>query len=365
MQLATHARIFLATVLAGLEDIAADEITVKLQGAVIREMTRGKILFEAALPLDQILQLRGVDNLYILVGRFSVGPHKADLATLRQSVAHLSSNLDAAAAMVEPATDKPTFVVNASRKGRQTYSRFDAADAAMQGIADELSGWVIGAPEQHNLEFRLDIEDTSALLSLRLTSADFRFRGPQRLFTQAALRPTVAHALVWHSNPQRTDRFLDPFCGSGTILAERAHYPATRIQGGDISEDTVAVARQNTPPADGAVTVQQWDARSLPIDANAIDKIVTNLPFGRQILPNDDLHSLYAQVLQEFKRVLTRDGVAYVLTNQDEILERSSSAHFHRAVSAVLSLKGTRPKLFRLTPDHLGEIVDGMRGRTQ
>ena len=65
------------------------------------------------------------------------------------------------------------------------------------------------------VELRLDLSGEQGLFAVRLTPPSFRFRGEGRAFSQAALRPTVAHGLVWLSSPAPEDSFVDPFCGSG------------------------------------------------------------------------------------------------------------------------------------------------------
>lgn len=139
------------------------------------------------------------------------------------------------------------------------------------------------------------------IFSLRLTDATFRFRNQTRRFSRASLLPSVAHAMVWLSDPESKDVFVDFCCGSGTILSERATYPANQIIGGDISEAVTKIAKSNLD--DSKVQVNVWDARKLPFSTGCVDKIVTNLPFGRQISPDEDLelfnHHIMIEVCRE------------------------------------------------------------------
>src|SRR5690606_22797971 len=132
---------------------------------------------------------------------------------------------------LKPFLGKGNFYVNVSRKGSHTYSRFEAAQKAMEGIKKRYPHRRIGTANRHDVEFRLDIEGHQALFSLRLTDAIYRFRHNNRKFTAASLLPTVAHAMVWLSKPEEEDVFIDPCCGSGTILSERLSYPFTYIGG--------------------------------------------------------------------------------------------------------------------------------------
>ena len=329
---------YLATVLPGLEPVASSEITAKVEDAAIQETPRGKVLFVSGAPLERLLALRSVDNLYRLLGRVRAGPHRADLPAMSNRIAALD---------VGPA-GRATFFVNASRSGRHSYSRFDLAEAAARGILARRPRWRLGTAERHEVEFRLDVAGEEGLFSLRLTPPSFRFRGEERAFSPAALRPTVAHALVWLSAPAAGDCFVDPFCGSGSILAERAAYPARRLLGGDRSAEAVAAARRNVPP-DPARAILVWDARRLPLDAGAVDKVVANLPFGRQVLGPDEIGELYGAFAGEVRRVLAPRGQAILLTDQVEALLAAAGGARLQAESLLsLSLKGLHPQVIRL-----------------
>lgn len=335
-----HPVTYLATVLPGLEDVLSAEIVAKLPACRSEGWSRGKVLFSCEAVPD-FAMLRTADNIYQPIGRFPVGPHKADLPALAGAVRTLP--------FPSALGEARTFFVNGSRTGHQTYSRFEAAGAASGGIAARFPALKPGKAEAHDLEFRLDVEGDQALLSLRLTAPAFRYRTPARAFSPAALRPTVAHGLVWLSGPAAQDRFLDPFCGSGTIIAERLIYPAAAVYGGDVSPAVLADARHNLH-ADGRVALRRWDARELPLDRHSIDRVVTNLPFGGQITVVEGVRELYLGCVQELHRVLAPRGAAILLTDQGDALCQAAEACGLRCEALrILSLKGRHPIVYRLT----------------
>lgn len=346
--------IYMATALPGLEDIAGDEIVTKFGAtATVRELTRGKVLFASDLPATRLLELRSVDNIYRHIARLTIGSHREHLRALTLTVSELDlSRIVGRGAPGDgshpDASGQPlTVFVNASRVGKQTYSRFELAAAATEGLLTRNRRWQAGAPTEHDLEFRLDLVGEEAMLSLRLSDQAFRFRGEARRFSEAALRPTVAHALVWLAGPRADERFLDPFCGSGTIVAERAAYPALSIVGSDIADAAVAAARENAPPT---VTINQWDARQLPLQAGTVDTVVSNLPFGRQILTTDEIAPLYNDFCGELRRVLAEDGQALLLTDQvEQLTQAAAQAGLAYEQLRLLSLKGLHPWLFRVS----------------
>ncbi|WP_169713621.1 methyltransferase domain-containing protein [Paludifilum halophilum] len=331
---------YLATVLPGLENVLIDEMKVKIPEARVQLTERGKVYFKSCLPLASHLQLRTADHLYRFIDRFSVGPHKRHLPKLEKQI----SEYDLSFAESVGGPDR-SYVVHASRRGKHTYSRFEAAEAAMRGIARRYPGWIRGNADHHTLAFRLDLQGEDAVFSLRLTDASFRFRG-RRSFTPAALRPTIAHALVWCSSPQETDTFVDPCCGSGTILQERMVYPFSEIRGGDLSEKAIQSARANLK--DDHV-VQRWNAGQLPLDSGYVDQFVSNLPFGRQIGNRADLGDRYREWVREMSRVLKPGGNAILLTEEGDLLSRAADqCSLHCRERMRLRLKGLRPAIYQL-----------------
>ena len=322
---------YFAACCPGLEDILAQEIAQKLAGQVAA-VRRGQVEFTCDRLVPEALGC--ADNLYRVLGRFYVGPHKADLPELAAEVADLAA--------ADQLGDAPGLKahVSCARSGRHSYSRFDAAGAALEGLCGG-GAYLPGDAEDHQRAFRLDIRDSMGLFSHKLTDAYYRFRG-QRAFQSAALRPTVAHAMVRALPPREGARFVDPFAGSGTIAAERAAYPAASIVAGDNNPEAVAAMGANLP--DGA-TARQWDARRLPLADGSVDEIATNPPWGKQIA-SEDLPGLYRDFFAEAARVLAPDGVMVMITDQD--VAPWAGAFSHSTV-AELSLHGTRCAIHRFT----------------
>ena len=128
----------------------------------------------------------------------------------------------------------------------------------------------------------------------------------------AALRPTIAAAMVMATRPADEDVFLDPMCGSGTILLERAL--AGRhglLLGGDIDPAAVKAAQANFGPRHKPVRIAKMDARALPLEDASVDVVAANLPWGRQI----------ARSLKEMVRVLRPGGRVVLLTSEWRLLK--------------------------------------------
>lgn len=139
------------------------------------------------------------------------------------------------------------------------------------------------------------------------------------------------------SRPTPQDVVLDPLCGAGTIVIERALLaPFDRLIGGDIRDEAVTMARRNARAAGVVATWRPWDARSLPFDDASVTRILTNLPFGKQVGTHEENEGLYTALIQEFGRVLTADGLMVTLTSDDRLWDMILRDHGWRIVKKIV-----------------------------
>jgi tRNA (guanine6-N2)-methyltransferase len=92
-------------------------------------------------------------------------------------------------------------------------------------------------------------------------------------------------------------------------------------------------------------------AEALPLTARSVDRVVANLPFGKQVGSHRDNQRLYPAVLAELDRVLTADGRAVLLTEDKRLLE--ASVQRRRGLKVVrqrlLKYNGATPTAYVLT----------------
>ncbi|GGH58010.1 hypothetical protein GCM10008014_30200 [Paenibacillus silvae] len=334
---------FLVTMVPGFEEIVREEIEEKILGSGSFEISRGKVSFRASCNLDQLLELKCADNIYYQIAHFRIGPHKVDLKQI-PNVLRKIKLIDAINYYIGY-RPKLKVIVRVSRVGKHTYSRFDASDAFLTELVKRYS-FGVGSSEDHDLSFRVDIVDEVAILSLKLTPAEFRYRTSTKQFSSGAIRPTIAHVLVRLSNPQKFDSFFDPFCGSGTIAAERAYYDSARIVTSDINPEVVALASLNVSDR---TEIYCWDACQTPLDSSSITTIVSNLPWGKQIVV-EDITALYMKFLLEAKRILRNNGKIIALTDQsNSLIKAAESNEFECTQLMTISLHGLHPSVFVLT----------------
>lgn len=171
------------------------------------------------------------------------------------------------------------------------------------------SALVQGKILQQGFEILLLATSTGLVWGRTVTTQDISSYGdrdfgrPARDSVSGMLPPKVAQAMVNLTQPKISDRLLDPFCGSGTILQEALLLGLAKVHGSDISAKAVAdtltnlawlAQRYGVQPEVEDVT--QRDAKDLPrvLGPEAVDVIATEpylgppqrgIPRGRIILP--------------------------------------------------------------------------------
>lgn len=338
---------FMATVAPGLEKIAQRQII-----EIPQDILRGRIFFDTDMPLDNLLKLKCIDNLYMYIDQFEIGATKLSLANLKEKLrvdpyiiqsymqSVIQEQLQKSSVHATVQSQICRIHVSVARSGKHSFSRFDMATVAMEALLKQPQ-FIPGDEYNHDLHFRLDAIDNTAYFSIKLTSAEFRYRGFKQ-FLPGAIRPSIANCMIWLSKPDKNDVFLDPFCGSGTIVSERSFYPNRKILGFDISDEAVDISRNIAPHA----VIRQGDARNLPLKDKQVDAIVSNPPWDVQVqIQTDDLLNLYDSFLKEARRVLKDTGRIYLLTDKLEILKEIGE---EPEVITQLSLHGLHPSIVRI-----------------
>lgn len=223
------------------------------------------------------------------------------------------------------------------KAGSHAFRRVDAGQAVSDALQRALPRGMHQKKDEADIEFWLWLHGSEALIGIRLSDATMRHRRYKQEHLPASLRPTVGAAMSWLARPTSQDIVLDPLCGAGTIVIERCLLaPVRQALGGDIRDGAVEMARRNARSARVNASWQVWDARSLPLDAASVTRVITNLPFGKQIGSRETNVDLYRALMREFGRVLTADGLLVALTSEDRLWEMMLRDHGWRVTKKVV-----------------------------
>lgn len=222
------------------------------------------------------------------------------------------------AAWRRPLSARMTYRVIARLLSEEFFRRTDLRDALRLEIGRARPAWRPADPS--DLEFwALEDRPGRLRIGLRLSSGELRSRGGRHEEREAALRPTLAAAMVYLAG-QATGALVDPCCGSGTILIE-ARSAGWQPLGGDIDPEAVAAAARN------AAGSGLWvgDAARLPLGDGAAGAAVSNLPFGERHKLPERPGPWFRGVLNEAGRV-TGGGPVVLLAPRSRELEAAMDA---------------------------------------
>lgn len=158
--------------------------------------------------------------------------------------------------------------------------------------------------------------------------------------------PVIAAVLCRLAKLTGTHRVFDPFCGSGTILFDAAFWTDQAVLGADNSRQAVGYATENLS---GSRTLLLSDAAHCPLRSASIDRIISNLPFGKQVGSHENNAILYPAVLAEIERLLVPAGRVVLLTDDKRLLrEAVERSKLKLLRERVLESGGATPSAFVL-----------------
>lgn len=354
---------FYLSAFRGLGVVAQQELTERFGLAVTNCSTKHTpdldlLQFDYTGEVSKLKQVGTAEDVYYLLDSIALSGDRTDLDKLRQAVTHLLALQVALAAHKQLRQTKPKgktsyrVVAQATDAEWRQYRRVDMQRAVERGLGEKYPKWRLVADDA-DLEFWLQQTNKRVILGLRLTDRTQRHRTYKQANLPGSLRPTIAYALAYLTGPEPDDIFLDPLCGAGTVLIERAR--AGRYQkllGGDIRPEAVSATLANLGKQHKPWEVKVWDARSLPLPDKSVSKVATNLPWGRQVGSAKENQELYGTFLQEACRVLTPQGRVVALTSQWELFKESlggTGLSIERHLSDI-SVLGWHADIFVLRP---------------
>lgn len=303
-----------AYVTKGLSDVVRSEVGELVPSATIVADERFLLVTTDLEGIRGLIsQARTIDDLRVLVA----GP--AEVASA-----------EAFETLVDEAAQRTVSLLGTDRDGNDQWSVTVAARnpswraKPRWNPAPVLSRLLRGADpdatERRPVDLRLQIDRRTAHLSLNVLPRPLGKTDPVAT-RPGALRPTVAAALVRMAIGLAPEAggLYDPFCGTGTIVAE-AYRRGLGIFASDIDPEAVEITRARlTGLADPAHRVFVHDVlRGVPARVD-VPLTVGNLPWGKQIRL-ERRGDLFDRVAAVVASGLARGGACALLTTYEDQL---------------------------------------------
>lgn len=342
----------IAKTMAGLEDVLAEEL-IGL-GANNLEIGKRMVSFEGDLALMYKANIQCRTALRILRPVYEFKAKTTDDIYKKVKAMNWFEHL----------TEDSTFAIDAiTFSDYFTHSKF-VAYRVKDAIADYFMQRTEKRPsvnvENPDLLINFHIAHDKCTLSFDSSGESLHKRGYRVAQTEAPLNEVLAAGMILKTGWRGGSDFIDPMCGSGTLLIEAAMIAMNvppgiyrqnfafekwknfnadlfetiynddsgerefkyKIYGSDISSEAIAIAAKNVKNAGLDKSI---DLKVMPFESyteapseNAI--LVTNPPYGERIKP-EDLFGLYENIGERLKHVFMGYSV-WILSYKKECFDK-------------------------------------------
>jgi tRNA (guanine6-N2)-methyltransferase len=165
-------------------------------------------------------------------------------------------------------------------------------------------------------------------------------------------KPVVAEVLARLAKLRPGHRVLDPFCGTATLVTAAADAADVVAFGSDHDPVAIALARKNLTRTGVSAELSVASAERLEHADRSIDRVLSNLPFGKLVGSHSGNRQLYPAALREIARVLHPKGRAVLMTDDkrlfEEAVQRTRGLKIVRR--RLLAYGGVTPTVYVVTP---------------
>ncbi len=324
---------FVPYIVKGLEEIAIKSLRDELGEIDILLQDEGSVIFEYQGDIRKPLSLRSVEDMYLLLGRIKSSDIVQEIEELDwSSIVEIVQSLDRI----------PTFSIE--REGEKALDL-----SLLREAIEKKFGWNYSLNDR-GIKFRIirldDVIFLAAKIEIREAVEKYSYR---KYLLPASLNPSLAYCMCLIAGIEKSDVFLDPMCGAGTILIERAFAGESKeIIGGDVDPKAVDFAKKNVSLSGKDVKIHRWNAEKIPLPDGYADKVVCNLPYGRRSGIHKDNILLYKQFVRELERLLSNRGKAVLLTQEKRLIKRVLSKHHNLRIKEEIAIEigGLTPSIF-------------------
>lgn len=323
---------YLLTTLPGIGKIAKLYLEQKFRGSVrvqsiVQMRSNDLLLVDFEGRLTELMEPSMLEDVFALITTIKLNGEKQDLQVIKKylSKTQFGYYLPSDSRKVSKGTVR--VVVQAADMPWRQYRRQDIKKIIEKALHINPAKLKI-VSENARMELWAQQYNDQLFLSIRLSNSTLRHREYKIADYPGSLRPTIANAMVFLSKPAAGDTFLDPMCGAGTIIIERAL--AARYElllGGDHSQGAINATLENLGKKHKPWEVKVWDTTRLPLESESIDKIVTNPPWGVQFETTRDF---YSKLVDELERVLKPAGLLVFLLKAGQNLPQSKLKQISR-----------------------------------
>jgi len=325
---------YLLTCNPGLEDLTALEVLEEVQGrarVVEERVGRGRVILDvdsADVFTRRLWRLRSIHSAVLLLAQREVGKGAEGLEQVFRVVAESGVH--------RFIPYGASFAVRSERIGEgHEYTSMDLARVAGDAVIESYSREYGVRPEVRldtpSVAVYVEVDDSILRVGILLAGERSLHRRGYRVYDHpAALKPTLAYALLRLAGARDSSTIVDPMCGGGTVAIEAARlFEDARIVCVDKNPRHVEGARMNAAAANVSSRIEfiVGDARRLHeiLGEESIDYAASNPPYGIRLGDPRTVRSLYSRFIPSLARALSPGGRAAIVTTESHHAVRVAS----------------------------------------
>ena len=327
---------------AGIADVVKAEIqriTPKAEISTFYEM-QGWLAVKNV-SLSQLLTLHSIEKVIELARAFYFDKTLTDLEH------------EVAQAELPALNEAASFRVSCRRYGNHPFGSNE-----VQVVCGRVLQQAYGTPvslKNYDTHVRVDIMARFAYVGIQHTAEKWGKRYHFSRFHRAGIRPSMAYALLQASGLKAGQTLLDPFTGGGTIPIEAADQfgDQVRILGSDLYDEVIEQATDNARQNDleAVIHFYQRDIYELDkYDAEPVDCIVSNPPYGVKSATNANMRKLYRGFIIKAANVLKPEGRMVVMVQRSDMFRQlvGRTKLFKMIEERVVESSSLNPHIFVL-----------------
>jgi tRNA (guanine6-N2)-methyltransferase len=205
----------LVTCDTGFEKVLAEELS-EIAEAKILSVSSGRVFIEVPpTRLADVFRSRIANNIYVLI-------HVDDGVQSLDDIYRIVKGIDFTA-LIEP---HQSFAIRPERIGTHSFTSIDIGRVAGQAVIDsymQAKGVRLRVNlDEPDVEIYVELNEARLIVALSLTRTSLHMRGYKIFAHPAALKNTIASAMLRIAGWRPGEPLYDPMCGGGTIVIEAA-----------------------------------------------------------------------------------------------------------------------------------------------
>jgi 23S rRNA G2445 N2-methylase RlmL len=294
----------------GLEEFCASYLQKNFSIANI-ETHEGMLFFDYNEDLKKLLEIRIAEDILLFVKKFAgINRYRVSLRNLRHQAAKANFKKALEECMkLRKIGKQPSFSIDVDYEGRRDYNAKEALESVKEGIELHYS-WDY---QEKDANIHIPVIITPLLSFCGVSLAPRPLRELNSIKTMpGSLKNSLAYSMLVLSELKENEILLDPMCGTGIIPLEAKLFLAKSI-GGDIDKEKISIAIENCKQRKVDCGFKVWDAKNTLLPDNFADKVVSNLPFGKQIKV-ENTKTFFSGFIDEMIRVSKKNAKFVFLT---------------------------------------------------